>query len=282
MSNLIRDLLISLGIVGEDTIEPYFPRVRDCDDIAVLRCRRSGVIFLASTDHVSLRYYEDRRLDTPSESQVQLDAQKKAIVKLKDATVTTPKLDDTLRRERDFGHYLRGKRWLDVGAGSARLFDCLAPACRSIMGVEPNEPLRADAVARGHAIVRSLEDVPDDSQFDVVTLFHVFEHVVDPLGTLARIRRLLAPGGMVLIEVPHARDFLLESADCEPFRRFTLWSEHLVLHTRASLDTVLRAGGFATVDIVGYQRYPLANHLYWLRHGKPGATKSGPFSTTPR
>jgi len=277
MSNAIRDLLVSLGIVREDTIENYFPHVRDRKDIAVLRCRHSGVIFLSSSDHISLQYYEDRRLTSPGKGQVQLDGKEKAVVKLANATVMTPRLDDSLRREQDFGRHLVGKRWLDVGAGSARLFDRLSSTCRSVMGVEPNAQLRADAVARGHAVFRCLEDIPEDKQFDIITLFHVFEHLVDPIGTLGRIRQLLVPGGMVLIEVPHARDFLLETADCEAFRKFTLWSEHLVLHTRTSLEAVIRAAGFKAVEVKGYQRYSLANHLYWVRHGKPGGHEKWGF-----
>jgi SAM-dependent methyltransferase len=41
------------------------------------------------------------------------------------------------------------------------------------------------------------------ASFDVVTLFHVLEHLVDPDSTLAEVRRLLAPNGRLLLEVPN-------------------------------------------------------------------------------
>jgi SAM-dependent methyltransferase len=103
-----------------------------------------------------------------------------------------------------------------------------------------------------------------------VTLFHVFEHLDDPLASLRLIGRALRPGGRLVVEVPHARDFLLSFADLDAFKQFTFWSEHLILHTRRSLEVFLRAAGFVDVIVEGFQRYPLANHLHWLAKGQPG------------
>ena len=44
----------------------------------------------------------------------------------------------------------------------------------------------------------------------------------------------------------------------------------MLLHTKESLNTFLNLAGFSNIAISGFQRYPLANHLYWLTHGKPG------------
>lgn len=70
------------------------------------------------------------------------------------------------------------------------------------------------------------------------------------------------------MEVPHAKDFLIEVS--EEFRNFTFWSKHLVLHTRSSLQRLAEAAGFVEVQVQGYQRYPLSNHLFWLAQGRPG------------
>jgi hypothetical protein len=70
--------------------------------------------------------------------------------------------------------------------------------------------------------------------------------------------------------VPHARDALFTLYDCDAFKRFTFWSEHLVLHTRQSLAILLKAAGYPVAQIIVYQRYPLANHLYWLSKRAPG------------
>ena len=77
-----------------------------------------------------------------------------------------------------------------------------------------------------------------------------------------------------MIEVPHAKDLLLSYVPCEKFKQFTLWSQHLILHTRESLRKTLEIIGLRDIQIEGVQRYPLSNHLYWLSKGKPGGHTS--------
>ena len=80
----------------------------------------------------------------------------------------------------------------------------------------------------------------------------------------------------MIIEVPHARDALFTIYDCEKFKQFTFWSEHLILHTKTSLKLILNAAMFSSFEIYGYQRYPLSNHLYWLSKGMPGGQDKWP------
>jgi hypothetical protein len=42
------------------------------------------------------------------------------------------------------------------------------------------------------------------------------------------------------------------------------------LHTSESLKSFGNYAGFTDINIIGIQRYPLSNHLYWLSEGKPG------------
>ena len=135
--------------------------------------------------------------------------------------------------------------------------------------MEPQSGARECLQRLGYQVYRDLQDVRDND-FDVVTLFHVFEHLTQPLEFLRRIREILKPGGKIVIEVPHAKDFLLSTLDWEAFKAFTSWSEHLILHTRRSLTIFLQEAGFHEITVSGYQRYSLANHLYWLAKGKPG------------
>ena len=105
-------------------------------------------------------------------------------------------------------------------------------------------------------------------------MFHVLEHLPDPLAVLAELRIALEPqDGVLVVEVPHANDFLINQLKCQPFIDFTLWSQHLVLHTRESLQKLLGAAGFHDIQIQGIQRYGLANHITWLSEGMPGGHK---------
>ena len=143
----------------------------------------------------------------------------------------------------------------------------------SCCGIELQRDYVAALNGAGIACHTSL-DALDDNSLDTAVSFHVLEHLPDPLEVLKGLRRALKPGGTAVLEVPHANDFLLKGLDCAPFRAFTLWSQHLVLHTRDSLNRLLTEAGLERVVVEGVQRYPLSNHLTWLATGRPGGHKS--------
>ena len=248
--------LIALGICGVDSLEPFGDRVRDRDDVSALRCSRSGVVVLSSLDHIDAAYYPDKEHNE--------------LAALGDRDrVAMAHNEDTVRRADQYTESITNKRWLDIGCGSGAMLDRLASRALEASGVEPQGEFQAALRSRGFNVHRDIVDVPDAS-IDIATLFHVFEHIPTPLAHLSQIRRCVTPGGKVVIEVPHARDFLLSFLEVEDFKNFTLWSEHLLLHTRESLRRYLTHAGFTEITIRGFQRYPLANHLYWLTEGKPG------------
>jgi 2-polyprenyl-3-methyl-5-hydroxy-6-metoxy-1,4-benzoquinol methylase len=186
-----------------------------------------------------------------------------------------PELGDTERRAGEFGDFIRGKRWLDVGTGRGLILSLLKPIARLAVGVEPTAALRERGQSNGLTIFPSVDEVA--GIFDCITLFSVFEHLLDPISMLKTLNALLAPGGKIILEVPHARDFLLAELDCIAFRAFTLWSEHLVLHTRESLHRLAQLAGLENCVVRSYQRYPVSNHLYWLRYGRPGGHEHWSF-----
>ena len=119
----------------------------------------------------------------------------------------------------------------------------------------------------------NLDAIQSDS-IDVCVSFHVIEHLPDPLEILKLLKEKIVSGGMLIIEVPHANDFLLSTLNNDEFKQFTLWSQHLVLHTRESLCRMLTHAGFEDIQVEGVQRYPLSNHLNWLVNGRAGGHKS--------
>jgi hypothetical protein len=108
----------------------------------------------------------------------------------------------------------------------------------------------------------------------------VFEHLTDPFGLLKVAYDKLTVGGKIIIEVPHANDFLFSYLELEEFKKFTFWSEHLMLHNRWSLTAFLEKANFRNTVITGFQRYNLANHLHWLKEKKPGGHITWSMVTT--
>lgn len=104
---------------------------------------------------------------------------------------------------------------------------------------------------------------------DVICLFHVFEHIVDPAAWLVSASRLLAAGGAIVMEVPSLDDPLLSLYKSAVYRDFYFQRQHPFVYSAASLRRVLEHHGF-TAQMIPYQRYGLENHLAWLSAGKPG------------
>ena len=251
----IHDTLIALGICTQDSLRAYYPRVRDRSDVSVLKCERSGVYVLSSVNHITEATYEDRAgfgYWTASTRDAELQA-----------------CQDDDRRRTAFVQKWLPCSVLDVGASAGGFLDLIAKRATRVAAVEPMPGPRSMLSGLGYETYARIADTPAET-FDVVTAFHSLEHMLDPLEELRGMLRALKPGGSLVAEVPHARDALLQQYDCEAFKAFTFWSEHLVLHTRASLTQLVQMSGFTQATVLGVQRHPLANHLYWLSEGKPG------------
>lgn len=97
---------------------------------------------------------------------------------------------------------------LDVGSGTGAFLAALRREYPSavLQGLEPSGPFAAYARrTTGVPVVEKSVDhtVLTGLRAEVVSLFHVLEHLLDPLGTLRRLDRCLKSSGRLLIEVPN-------------------------------------------------------------------------------
>ena len=251
--------------------------VRDRDDIAVLRCRKSEVIFLSRADHVSLGQLNEKESNRQTVLYSTDDGCRESYDIRPEFLVSDR---DDHARVKAFRGLIEGRTWMDVGTGNGGILPLLAPQASETLAVEPVRSYRNALAREGYDVYSTVDEVRRND-VEVATLFHVLEHIKDPIETLARVRAAMKGGGDLVIEVPHARDPLMTLYDLPAFRNFTFWSQHLILYTRACLERVIKTAGFSDIRVEGRQRYPLANHLYWLRHHKPGGHNVWGKITTP-
>ena len=55
-------------------------------------------------------------------------------------------------------------------------------------------------------------------KFDVITMFHVLEHIPYQIDTLKLVNSKLKKGGKIIVEVPHAEDFLILQNELKEFK----------------------------------------------------------------
>jgi len=135
---------------------------------------------------------------------------------------------------------------LDVGCGNGTLPGLLKQRGFRPVGVDFSEEAArvAEAEHGVRVVVGSLEQArfPSES-FDMVTLFHVMEHVSDPRGVLGEVARVLRSHGVVVLQVPNI--------DSWQFKAFgAKWygldiPRHVIDYSRQSILKLLDDSGFA-------------------------------------
>lgn len=105
--------------------------------------------------------------------------------------------------------------------------------------------------------------------YDIVTLWHVLEHVSNPVEFLTWATELVSPvDGVVCVEVPNVHDELMQLSPA--FRDRNYMMEHISYFSRHTLETVARqAAPESTVAVRGYQRYGIFNYFHWIHFNKP-------------
>ena len=264
MTNDIQQLLADLGIIDIEKVSEFFPRVRDNSQIKVYRCEKSGVIFLKDSRHIRNNYYTEKENLNYWSAESREEALRNTFT-------------DDYRRYKLIKGLIKNKKYLDIGTGLGGILELAKTETDKIYAVEPQKGIRNLLQNNNYNVYKSVSQIHESLGFNVVSLFHVLEHLTDPLEELQNIKKHIVPGGKLIVEVPNARDFLISFLQSEPFKKFTFWSEHLILHTRESLEILLREAGCSNVVIKGCQRYPLANHLHWLVDEKHGGHQKWNF-----
>jgi ubiquinone/menaquinone biosynthesis C-methylase UbiE len=149
---------------------------------------------------------------------------------------------------------------LDLGSGTGRFTPRLAQTFGGpVYGVEPSRGMRQAALASGpHPAVTYLDGSADaiplpDASIDLVLLFLVWHHVRDRAAAAAEIRRVLRPGGRVLIRSAFSNR-LPESSWLNYFPRATELAAAMFPTTMQTEEDFTTAGLHrVTLDVVRVQ-----------------------------
>jgi len=185
-------------------------------------------------------------------------------------------------------------RLLDIGCGYGFFLKMAEEKGWEVCGLDLCKHAVTYAKLRGINVscATLLEKKYKNAEFDIATMFYVLEHLPDPIQHLKEVYRVLKPGGLILLRVPHTTPIIkLLKALNIPNRLYDAPS-HLNDFSPDIIRRILQKSGFTAIHThIGGMTYPyplhqriisfvsgwLAEFLYALTFGKylfPGVSKT--------
>jgi SAM-dependent methyltransferase len=175
---------------------------------------------------------------------------------------------------------IQGRAVLEVGCGLAQNLEIFRTD-NTVLGVEGLATAVKEGQARGLDIVQGDLETPlnfETGSVDWVLCLDVLEHLVNPLGLMTEIHRILRPRGKVIVNVPNHFDLsgrvkLLFGCDLDVHNYFPEnhdWDNpHLRFFTHSGIQQMLTTSGFAIVEDRS-EHFPSFPKLPWLQRIKLG------------
>lgn len=227
---------------------------RDNKSVYPIECEDCGLVTLSTHNTIDATYFADSHMH----DYIPCD---KEIISQQMAT-------DIKRRLEQLYTYLSNKNVLDFGCGNASLLMSLRGIAASCTGIEVDRQYADLYSENGITVYSSIEHL--DKTYDTIFFSHVLDHLNDPISIVQKLKNYVSKNGCIIIETPNADDILLKLYKNKEFQQFTYYSSHLYLFNERTLCRVAQKAGYKAKKIIHFQRYPIANHLFWLAQGKPG------------
>ncbi len=143
-------------------------------------------------------------------------------------------------------------RLLDVGCSSGAFLGAAVRLGFQAEGVEPAARAAQTAQAAGLKVRQGLlQDAHfADAEFDAVTLFEVIEHLKEPLDLLGECRRILRPGGILLVGTGNAASWSTAAMGAHwEYFDISRHGGHISFYTPASLAKLAGKAGFEVAAV---------------------------------
>lgn len=145
-------------------------------------------------------------------------------------------------------------RLLDIGCGDGAFLDLCQDAGWTCFGVEVSRGAAERAAQRGITMlapqwVSRPAELSGGESYDVVTLINVMETLLDPTAVLRRVRRVMAPGGLLLVRVSNGVFHLSMRKPVGWIGARYQQAFHLFVYKPQAMRRFLHAAGFQVVGV---------------------------------
>lgn len=224
--------------------EKRYMRLKDYflsqEEFEIMECEQCGLLFTAprpAPDEIG-KYYQSQEYYSHQEN-------KKGLVPRLYEWVKSFNIKNKVKMA--IGDLPKGKL-LDIGCGVGDFLIHVKQKDWEVVGIEPSEDAKIIAEKRLGFQPLAPKDSGslEDAFFDVITLWHVLEHVDDLKSQTSEIYRLLKPGGRLVIALPNFQSF-----DCQYFKDYwAAWDvpRHLNHFSPETLKLMMKSIGFVPVD----------------------------------
>jgi len=136
---------------------------------------------------------------------------------------------------------------LDIGAGTGDFLAVAKASGWDIVGIEPNEKAKQIAESKGVVFMGGLEAIADES-YDVITMWHVLEHVPDVDAQISELKRIIKPDGVIIIAVPNYKSY-----DAQYYGKF--WAaydvpRHLWHFSKTAIEKLFARQGIKLIKVL--------------------------------
>jgi SAM-dependent methyltransferase len=206
----------------------------------IVRCRQCGLMYANPQEHVDceeLAAHPEPGIYDPTAPHNRQYFQKQQN-QLPDNLRALQVLDEVIPQ--------RG-RLLEIGSFTGRFLDRIRADGWETVGLEPYRSVAQYARAKyGLEIIEGLLPNPalPDAHFDAVVLLHVIEHMPDPAANLREIRRILKPGGVVVVETPRFNSLMFKLLGRRE-RSIQNCQGHIFFFTENTLQRLLQKCGLS-------------------------------------
>jgi 2-polyprenyl-3-methyl-5-hydroxy-6-metoxy-1,4-benzoquinol methylase len=202
------------------------------NDLLMRKCQECGLIWRQSFN-LPLQHYEEKDRDLSSGKQER-------------------RLANCKNRARTFGKYVDLNNLCDVGCGEGMFLKVLQDlGYKNVRGIEPSRSDKYAEFARENNLniqkdtIKDIGSIINSHNIHTITMFHVIEHLENPLESLKIIYDNLAPGSWVVIEAPNTEAHSLLKSNYK--HELLIYPEHFFYFNESNLEALLEKIGFHVI-----------------------------------